>query len=154
MQHSRLQTEICVRQCPTTCSMWNSGFSGPHDVEVMDWSAVSPNMNPMEMSGIKCQSGVEAWIVPLPIWPDCVKRSAVCGTHFSKRLRALVESMPHCVRAVLAARGGHMRYRLYYYIGYYLTYPITMGFGHLAFELLYSNANSDNVAVNCCLYRT
>ena len=57
-----------------------------YDLDVMDWIAMSPDMNPIE----------QVWDL-LPIWPNCVKS-------WGWGVRTLVESIPRRLRAVLVAK--------------------------------------------------
>ena len=43
-----------------------AAFLDQQDVEVMDWSARSPDMNHIEHVWVKYQSGSETWMTPLP----------------------------------------------------------------------------------------
>ena len=80
-----------------------------YDVDVMDWIARSPDMNPIE----------QVWNL-LPIWPNCVKSWGGGGVGMGVvvvvvvggggggvgGLRTLVESIPSRLRAVLVAKGA------------------------------------------------
>lgn len=86
-------------------------FLEQQDVEVMDWPARSPDMNPIEH--VWDQMGI--WIRDMAFPPSTVAelQQAVRQAWDAvgpQRVRRLVESMPRRVRAVLAARGGNTRY--------------------------------------------
>lgn len=86
-------------------------FLDEQDVEVMDWPARSPDMNPIEH--VWDQMGI--WIRDMAFPPSTVVelQQAVRQAWDAvgpQRVRNLVESMPRRVRAVLAARGGNTRY--------------------------------------------
>ena len=86
-------------------------FLDQHDVEVMDWPSMGPDMNPIE----HVWDQISIWIQDMER-PPCnlaESRQAVRQTWRAvrpRRVRTLAESMPHHVQAVLAARGGHARY--------------------------------------------
>ena len=86
-------------------------FLEQQDVEVMDWPARSPDMNPIEH--VWDQMGI--WIRDMAFPPSTVAElqqvvRQAWDAVGPQRVRRLVESMPRRVRAVLAARGGNTRY--------------------------------------------
>ena len=86
-------------------------FLDQQDVEVMDWPARSPDMNPIE----HVLDQMSVWIRDMDDPPSTVAelnnpvRQAWAAVR-PGRVRTWVESMPRRVRALLAARGGHTRY--------------------------------------------
>ena len=86
-------------------------FLDQQDVEVMDWPARSPDMNPIDH--VWDQMSVWIWDMDDPPSTVAELNNAVCqawAAVWPGRLRTLVESMPHPVRALLVARGRHTRY--------------------------------------------
>ena len=88
-----------------------TAFLVQQDLEVMDWPAPRPDMNPIER--VWDQMGI--WILDMDDPPSTVTelRLAVLQVRAAvrpRRVRTLVESMSRCVRALFAARGGHARY--------------------------------------------
>ena len=86
-------------------------FLDQQDVEVMDWPAQSPDMNPTE----HVWDEMSVWIRDMDDPPSSAAElnNAVClewAAVWPGRVWTLVESMSRCVRALLAARGGHTRY--------------------------------------------
>ena len=87
-----------------------AAFLDQQNVEVMDWPARSPDMNPIE----HVWDQMSVWIRDMDDPPSTVAelnnavRQAWAAVQ-PGRLRTLVESMPRRVRALLAARGGHTR---------------------------------------------
>ena len=86
-------------------------FSNQQDVEVMDWPARTPDMNPIEHV---CDQ-MSVWIRDMDDPPSTIAElnNAVRqarATVRPGRVRTLVESMPRRARALLAARGGHTQY--------------------------------------------
>jgi hypothetical protein len=88
-----------------------AAFLDQQDVEVMDWPARSPDMNPIE----HVWDQMSVWIRDMDDPPSTVAelqnavRQAWAAVR-PGRVRTLVESMPRRVRALMAARGGHTRY--------------------------------------------
>ena len=88
-----------------------AAFLHQQDVEVMDWPARSPDMNPTE----HVRDQVSVWIRDM-IEPPSTTAELNNAVHQawaavqSGSVRTLVESLPCCFRAILAARGGHTRY--------------------------------------------
>ena len=88
-----------------------AAFLDQQDVEVMDWAARSPDMNPIEHAW----NQMSVWIRDMDDPPSTVAelnnavRQAWTAVR-PGRVRTLVESMPHLVRALLAATCGHTRY--------------------------------------------
>ena len=87
-----------------------AAFLDQQDAEVMDWPARSPNMNPIE----RVWDQMAVWIRDIEDPPSTIAelnnavRQAWTAVR-PGRVRTLVDSMPRCVRALLAARGGHTR---------------------------------------------
>ena len=88
-----------------------AAFLDQQDVEVMDWPARSPDMNPIE----HVWDQMSVWIRDMDDPPSTVAElqnavRQVWAAVRPGRVRTLVESMPRRVRALMAARGGHTRY--------------------------------------------
>ena len=84
-----------------------------HDVEVMGWPAMRPDMNPIDYVWDK----ISIWIRDMDRPPSnlaelCQAVRQACRAVRERRVGTLVESMPHPhrVRVVLASRGRHMLY--------------------------------------------
>ena len=88
-----------------------AAFLDKQDVEVMDWPAWSPDLNPTE----HVWDQMSVWIRDMDDPPSTVAelnnavRQAWAAVR-PGRVRTLVESTPRRIRALLAARGGHTRY--------------------------------------------
>ena len=93
----------------TTCD--TAAFLDQQDVDVMDWPARSPNINPIE----HVWDQMSVWIRDMDDPPSTVAelnnavRQAWAAVR-PRRVRTLVESMPRRVMALMAVRGGHTRY--------------------------------------------
>ena len=88
-----------------------AAFLDQQNVEVMDWPAQSPDMNPIEHVGDQ----MSVWIRDMddPTSTVAELNNTVCQAWAAVRpgrVRTLVESMPRRVSALLAARGGRTRY--------------------------------------------
>ena len=88
-----------------------TAFLDQQDVEVMDWPARSPVMNPIE----HVWDQMSVWIRDMddPASTVAELNNAVYqawAAVWPGRVRTLAESMPRRVRALLAARGGHTSY--------------------------------------------
>ena len=86
-------------------------FLDQQDVDVMDWPARSPDMNPID----HVWDQMSVWIRDKddPSSTIAELNNAVRQAWAAVRAvtaRTLVESIPRRVRALLAARGGHTRY--------------------------------------------
>ena len=89
-----------------------AAFLDQQDVEVMDWPARSPDMNPIE----RVCDQMSVWIPEMDDPPSTVSElnNAVCqawAAVWPGRVQTQVESMPRRVRAFLVARGAHTRYQ-------------------------------------------
>ena len=85
-----------------------AAFMDQQNVEVMDWPARSPDMNPIEHVWDEMSVWIrdmDATVVEL----NNAVRQAWAAVR-PGRVRTLVESMPLRVRALLVARGGYTRY--------------------------------------------
>lgn len=80
-------------------------------IELMSWPAQSPDLNPIEhlWQHLKCKIGAhpepaagvhELWVRARTEWEKITIETC----------RALIESMPRRVEAVIKARGGHAKY--------------------------------------------
>ena len=93
----------------TACD--TAAFLDQQDVEVMDWSARSPDMNPIE----HVWGQMSVWIRDMDGPPSIVAelinavRQSLAAV-LPGSVRNLVESRPRCVRALLATRGWHTCY--------------------------------------------
>ena len=90
-------------------------FLENQDVEVMDWPAKIPDMNPTPTEHIWDQMAIHIRDMNNPPTtqqqlPDAVM--AAWDALRPKRLRSLLKSMPRRVCAVQYARGGHTRYQV------------------------------------------
>ena len=89
-----------------------AAFLDQQDVEVMDWPARSPDMNPTE----HIWDQMSVWIQDMddPTFNVAELNNAVRKAWAALRpgrVRTLVESMPRRVRALHAARDGHTLYK-------------------------------------------
>ena len=96
---------------PPHTARYTAAFLDQQDVEVMDWPARSPDMNPIE----HVWDHMSVWIRDMDDPPSTVAElnNAVHQAWAAVRpgrVRTQVESMPRRVRALLAARGGHTGY--------------------------------------------
>ena len=84
-------------------------FLAQQDVDVKGWPAQSPDINLIlhvwDQTGVWLRD-IETWMPPPPP-PPCFLLCQAWGAVRPRRVRTLGESMPHCERALFAARGGH-----------------------------------------------
>ena len=105
---------VLVHDNVTPHAAWNSrNFLVGEEVEVKQWSARSPDLNPK--GHIWDQMGLLIRVIDYPPTTGPRLREALLqawGEVIPERMEVLVQSMPLWLRAVMAARGGYTRYQL------------------------------------------
>ena len=107
-----LDINLCTQDnAPPHTTRDTVAFLDQQDVEVMDWPAQSPDMNPNE----HVWDQMSVWIRDMN-YPTSTIAELNNALHLAwaavrpGRVQNLVESMPRRVRALLDARGGHTSY--------------------------------------------
>ena len=102
----------------TACD--TAAFLDQQDVEVMDWPARSPDMNPIEHVWDQMLIWIRNMDEPLSTVAELnnAVRQAWAAVQ-PGRVQTLAESMPRRFRALITTRGGHTRY-YYHLAGHYL----------------------------------
>lgn len=78
-------------------------------IKVLNWSAQSPDLNPIEKLWLNLDHNVDNGDVTnkFKLFEALEK---VWGNNDEQHIRNLVENMPRCLQAVIQGKGGHKKY--------------------------------------------
>ncbi|SOV04796.1 uncharacterized protein UDID_17194 [Ustilago sp. UG-2017a] len=82
-----------------------------NNIKVMEWPAQSPDLNPIEHLWQHLKMRLSKYSTIAKSRDELLKRcEAEWAVITPETCRNLIESMPHCIEAVLKAKGGNTKY--------------------------------------------